>query len=145
MVATLKVIDDPQPELRAVIADGLVAFNVSRAGPNNAQPLAIALLGDNERPVGGLWGKTGYNWLFIELVFVPEILRGRHLGAELVRIAETTAISRGCIGVWLDTFEFQARGFYERLGYEVFGALDDYPPGSSRYFMRKSLRVSTSP
>jgi hypothetical protein len=37
--------------------------------------------------------------------------------------AEQEAKARGCRGAWLDTYSFQARGFYERLGYAVFGAL----------------------
>ena len=53
--------------------------------------------------------------------------------------AEAEAIRRGCLGAWLDTFSFQARGFYERLGYAVFGALADYPPGHDRFFMQKPL------
>jgi hypothetical protein len=39
----------------------------------------------------------------------------------------------------LDTFEFQARGFYEHQGYTCFADLPDYPPGFSRFFMKKSL------
>ena len=53
--------------------------------------------------------------------------------------AEREAIRRGCRTIWLDTFTFQARGFYERLGYSVFGTLEDYPPGHSRFFLKKSL------
>jgi hypothetical protein len=53
--------------------------------------------------------------------------------------AEQEAITRGCRGAWLDTFSFQARGFYERLGYAVFGTLDDYPPGQNRIFLHKVL------
>ena len=53
--------------------------------------------------------------------------------------AETEAIGRRCHSTWLDTFEFQARGFYERLGYICFGQLHDYPPGFARYFMKKAL------
>jgi ribosomal protein S18 acetylase RimI-like enzyme len=51
--------------------------------------------------------------------------------------AEQEAKARGCRGVWLDRYSFQARGFYERLGYAVFGILDDYPPGQSRIFLHK--------
>ena len=43
-------------------------------------------------------------------------------------------------GAWLDTFEFQARGFYEGIGYECFGELPNYPKGFSRFFMKKTLR-----
>jgi len=91
--------------------------------------------------VGGLWGRTAYDWLFVELLVVPESLRGRGLGSELMKRAEDEALGRGCHSAWLDTFEFQARGFYERLGYTCFGELPNYPTGFARYFMRKALRL----
>ena len=53
--------------------------------------------------------------------------------------AEAEAVRRGCASAYLDTFDFQARPFYERLGYQLFGQLDDFPPGGSRYFLRKRL------
>ena len=58
-----------------------------------------------------------------------------------MRRAEDEARRRGCRGIWLDSFTFQAPGFYQRLGYEIFGALDDYPPGDKRCFLRKRLDV----
>lgn len=61
------------------------------------------------------------------------------VGTELMTRAEAEAASRGCHSAWLDTFEFQARGFHERLGYRCFGELSDYPPGFSRYFMKKRI------
>jgi hypothetical protein len=53
--------------------------------------------------------------------------------------AEAEAIERGCQGAWLDTFSFQARGFYEQIGYTVFGSIEDYPSGHSRFFLKKSF------
>jgi hypothetical protein len=44
-----------------------------------------------------------------------------------------------CVGIWVDTYGFQARGFYEKLGYELFGTIDDHPRGSHRFFFRKRL------
>ena len=75
----------------------------------------------------------------VELLFVPESLRGQGIGAQLMERAETEGRRRGCGNAWLDTFEFQARGFYERLGYRCFGELANYPPGFSRFFMTKAL------
>jgi GNAT superfamily N-acetyltransferase len=75
----------------------------------------------------------------VELLFVPKEYRGAGLGTELMRLAEEEARRRGCRGAWLDTFSFQARGFYERLGYSVFGTIGDHPPGHSRFFMKKAL------
>jgi GNAT superfamily N-acetyltransferase len=84
-------------------------------------------------------GETNFAHLHVELLFVPETFRGTGLGRQMLLQAEQEAISRGCRGAWLDTNSFQARGFYERLGYSVFGILDDYPPGQSRIFLHKVL------
>ena len=56
-----------------------------------------------------------------------------------MRRAEALARERGCIGIWLNTFEFQARGFYEKLGFTRFGHIDDFPAGQTNHFMRKRL------
>ncbi len=136
--------DAPDPVARDVIVGGLIAYNEARAGPRGWRPLAV-LLQDGEAVVGGLWGGTAYGWLFTELLFVPEALRGQGLGAELLARAEAEARARGCIGAWLDTFAFQARGFYERLGYAVFGLIDDYPPGSARFFLSKRFSAPPGP
>jgi ribosomal protein S18 acetylase RimI-like enzyme len=55
-------------------------------------------------------------------------------------MAEDLARERGCVGVWLDTFDFQAPEFYRKHGYEQFGRLDDYPPGHQRLFFQKRLQ-----
>jgi hypothetical protein len=55
--------------------------------------------------------------------------------------AEAEGMRRGCHGAWLDTSMLEAAGFYERLGYEIFGTLENEPgdmvPGHRRWFMRK--------
>ena len=64
--------------------------------------------------------------------------RGLRLGGRrLLLEAEARAARRGCRGAWLGTFGFQARGFYEKQGYAVFGALQDCPPGHARFFLSK--------
>jgi GNAT superfamily N-acetyltransferase len=121
------------------ILDRLLAFNAAHAAPSDRRPLAVLLRAPGGELLGGLWGETAHGWLSVELLFVPEGLRGIGLGIRLTRRAEDEARARGCRGAWLRTFEFQARGFYERLGYAVFGELADYPPGHRCYFMRKLL------
>jgi ribosomal protein S18 acetylase RimI-like enzyme len=72
-------------------------------------------------------------------------MRGAGAGRRLMMEAEAEALRRGCCAAELDTFSFQARGFYERLGYSVFGALEDYAPGQSRFYMRKRLDGGAPP
>ena len=136
------------PELKAddaaVIRDGLHAYNDSKVDSPDGH-LGILLKDDSGNTLGGLTGRWYYGWLFVELLFLPEHLRGQDFGTAIMQAAETYARQQGLIGVWLDTFGFQARGFYEKLGYVVFGELPDYPAGHSRYFLQKRLDASPNP
>jgi GNAT superfamily N-acetyltransferase len=132
----------PQPADREAIVDGLVAFNEERGGPSGYEVVAILLKDDDGKTLGGLWGKIFYGWLFVELLFVPEALRGIGLGSEMLEAAERHASDRGCVGIWLDTHDFQAPEFYRARGYQVFGRLDDHSSGKNRQFFRKVLSAS---
>jgi GNAT superfamily N-acetyltransferase len=131
--------DTPEPAAREAILRNLIAFNATHAGPPDWRTLALLVRNAQGEVTGGLWARTAWGWLFVELLYIPEDRRGSGLGARLMRRAEDEAIRRGCHHAWLDTFSFQARGFYEKLGYRVFGTLADYPAGHSRFFMTKTL------
>lgn len=131
--------DKPAPTQIRTLHTLLRSFNDAESGyPLDARPLLITLTDSNTGDVlGGLFGATGYAWLHVDMLFVSESLRGSGLGTQLMRQAEDEALRRGCRGAYLDTFDFQARGFYERLGYTVFGQLEDTPPGHTRFFLKK--------
>lgn len=139
MNVSIHLSDEAQLTVRDAIVGPLVAYNTRQTGSNDYRPLVLTLHDDSAQIVGGLWGRTAFRWLFVELLYVPDMLRGHGIGADLMSRAENEAVRRGCHAAWLDTFEFQARGFYERLGYSCFGELHDYPPGFARYFMKKAL------
>ncbi len=107
------------------------------------RPHLLAIpINDSEGVVtGGFWGCTLFQWLHVQLLFVPETLRGRGVGSALMTAAETEARKRGCIGAHVTAFSFQADGFYEKLGYTRFGLLDDYPPGHTMRYLRKRFDV----
>lgn len=129
---------DADGAVRAAVLDNLRRFNRQRAESPNFAPVIVAARQDGQL-IGGLVGETGWRWLFVELLWVAEQHRGRGVGRRLLDAAEAEAVRRGARHAYLDTFDFQARPFYERAGYEVFGTLDDYPPGHCRYFLRKDL------
>ncbi len=125
-------------EDRQAILAGLQAHSAAQVGPSRWCPAAILLQSDGVT-VGGMWGHTSYGWMFVEYLVVPDALRGTGVGTRLMATAEAIARDRGCTGIWLDTFSFQARGFYEKLGFSVFGAIPDYPAGHQRFFLTKRL------
>ncbi len=123
---------------RKVISDTLTIYNEKAAGPSGLQPLVISIQDPKTgEKLGGLLGRTIYGWLVIELVGVPEKYRGQNIGTEIVNQAEAIARKRGCKGAWVDTYAFQAPGFYEKLGFTRFGTIEGHPPGSSRVFLKK--------
>lgn len=126
-------------ENRKAILNPLLEYNKSQVGDPEYIPLNVLVKDDNEKVAGGLWGHTAYGWLVIDLLFLPERLRGRGVASSILLKAESEAVVRDCTNAWVDTHEFQARGFYENNGYSVFGELPDYPIGQARYFMCKSL------
>ena len=90
--------------------------------------------------IGGLWAEDDFAWVFVKYLVVPEACRGLGLGRRLMAKAESIAVKRGRIGVWLNTFDFQARGFYEALGYEPFGRLEGTSQENGQTFLRKRFR-----
>lgn len=129
---------EPDEALRSAIQAPLAAFNESAAGPSEFRLLALALKTDDGTVCGGLWGHTAYGWLYTQLLAVPERTRGQGFGRALMQQAEAEALRRGCRHAWVDTI-FGAQGFYERLGYRVFGELPDHPAGFVRRFLSKEL------
>jgi GNAT superfamily N-acetyltransferase len=139
MSYTLHLSAEDDAALRAAIQAPLKNFNDPLFGTSLFQTLAVAVRDSVGAVSGGLWGHTSYGWLYVQLLVVPEALRGQGVGRQLMHMAEAEALRRGCRGAWLDTFSPQAQGFYERLGYLSFGTLAEFPPGHTRRFLRKVL------
>ncbi len=135
IVQSETVAKDDQDAIVAI----LQANNVKHGYEWASTPLSVTLKGDAGQTVGGLLGCTNWGWLHVELLAVDESVRGCDYGSQLLVSAEQMAIERGCHYAFLDTFSFQARGFYEKHGYEVYGVLDDFPEGACRYFLKKTL------
>jgi GNAT superfamily N-acetyltransferase len=132
--------DAPDPKAAAVIEDGLSGYNKAQAGYGDSRPLAVlisdAAMGE---VIGGALGRTSLGLCFIDLIYVPDTLRGQDVGTGIMQQAEDEARRRGCRAVVLYTISFQAPGFYAKRGYRVFGEIPCDPPGTSRVFMVKDL------
>jgi ribosomal protein S18 acetylase RimI-like enzyme len=139
----LELLARPHHVIRQIIHKGLNDFNRATLMPElQTEDMAVVIRQlDSKEILGGLWGRTGWEWLTIEYVFVPDTLRGQGLAARMIAMAEEEAMQRGCHSAWLDTLNPQALTLYERLGYERFGELKDFPKGGSRFFLQKKLVV----
>ena len=133
-------IDDQVSDADArAIERGLLAFNEARIGPANEQAVRFVVRAPDGSVVAGLLGHTRWRWLYVAKLWVAESQRGQQLGTRLMDAAETAARDRGCTNAYVDTFEYQARPFYEKRGYRLYGTLEGYPPGYGQYYLTKKL------
>jgi GNAT superfamily N-acetyltransferase len=129
----------PSSEDVETLSRELTVHAIPYTGVAGFREIAVFMRDEKGTLVGGVWGYVNWNWLWIGAVWLSASLRGGGHGRHMMEALESTARERGCRYSHLDTFSFQARPFYEGLGYEVFATLDDYPPGHQRFFMKKAL------
>jgi GNAT superfamily N-acetyltransferase len=139
-MADLRVVFQQVPGSEAqTVREHLDFYNVGATGLSTYYPVNYFLKNVRDEVMGGLLGSVWGGWLHVTILWVDESVRGQRWATKLMDQAEAYAVERGCHSATLDTHSFQARPFYERRGYEVFGALDDYPKGHQKFFLRKKL------
>ncbi|MCH4056943.1 MAG: GNAT family N-acetyltransferase [Lactobacillaceae bacterium] len=93
----------------------------------------------DQQLIGGAVGVSQYNWYFLELLQINEAYQKQGLGRKLLLAIENFATAQNLTGIRMETWNFQARGFYEKLGYQVCGEIKDCPPGTVTYTLQKRL------
>lgn len=132
-----RIDEEVSAEDRDTVLKGLRAFNEAQIGPANDLPVQLVVRDARGAVIGGLLGNTKWGWLYVDKLWISERARGKGFGSRLLARAEAVARERGCIGVYLSTFEHQARPFYEQRGYELFGTLDGFPAATRQYYLCK--------
>jgi GNAT superfamily N-acetyltransferase len=136
-MAAIKVEKIHGPARREILK-GLLAFNKRALGKFDFKPLSITLR-HRGAIVGGLYGETYLNWMFISLFWLADEFRGKGFGSKIMQAAEKEARKRGVKNAYVDTFSFQAPDFYLKQGYREFGRLDEFPAGHHRSWLTKAL------
>lgn len=125
------------------IIDRLVEYNLSQVPAEQEtlfETLDKKITDENGKIIAGCVARM-YCWkvAYIDTLWVDEKYRDNGLGSKLLAEVEKTAKEKGCYLIHLDTFEFQAKEFYEKHGHKVFGVLEDCPKGHCRYYLKKCL------
>ncbi|QAA32470.1 GNAT family N-acetyltransferase [Clostridium manihotivorum] len=137
------IIKESNKEDWATVDTGIVEYNASKV-PFTQAPAFIPL----NRVIKNSEGETlagintmiyCWNCLYVDVLWVKEGFRDKGYGSILLKEVETIAKEKGCKLIHLDTFDFQAKDFYLKHGYEVFGILEDCPESHNRYYLKKTL------
>src|SRR5438067_231427 len=117
-----------------------VLWDALDAPEHASRPLNVVAFDAGGRVAGGLFAETRFAWMKVAIMAVRQDVRGRGIGKRLMRMAEEEAIRRGCKYAFTDTMDYQAPGFYHRLGYATAGRIEDWDShGHAKYFLVKQL------
>jgi GNAT superfamily N-acetyltransferase len=136
---TIKKLNKGQLGFRKRLERKIDTFNRGKAGPTQWAPLDLEVKDQKGRSIGGLTGYSYLGWLYIDILFINAPFRGRDIGTQLLQKAEAWAKKRKCRYVHLITFSFQARDFYQKLGYELYGEVGPFAKDHVKYYLKKAL------
>ena len=123
----------------AEIAELLAQEVARRHGPRDETPFSIEARDVEGALQGGMNGVIHWRWLYVRHFWAAPQKRAQGFGRALMAEVESLARERGCVGIYLDTFEEGAARFYERSGFARCGRIEGFPQGATRIFLAKRL------
>lgn len=142
----IEITSTPSREDLKTISEGIQSYNQQHISDNvvfeKDTKFAVFAKDDNGKVLGGVRACAFWNYCTIELLWISEETRGSGVGRKLMEAAEKFAFEKGFNFVRTETLSFQARPFYEKLGYKVFGELPNHPEGHTTYCLVKELKYT---
>lgn len=135
----LELNDHPEIDDLRLLLDGVRGFNRNITANEQTRPVAVFLRDEQGRIVGGVQGDLWGRSMHIAVLWVDENYRGQGHGSKLMKAIEDFAAAHGHPLVYVETTSFQARPFYQNLGYELFGELPGISEGHTMFFLKKEL------
>mgnify|MGYP001821847971 FL=1 len=142
MELSWELTEDPSRFDLDAVDGGLTGFNLEQGGIEEVRRIAAFARDSSNVTVGGVIARTWGECCEVQMLWVRDDLRGHGIGAQLLALAEEEALRRGCTLVYLDTFSFQAPGFYERHGYRELHSIAGFPRGIKKHYLCKELPPS---
>ena len=137
MKRILVAVEADDADVAAQLNESLVADNRAKVAGWGGETFLITARDREGKLLGGARGVPNLGACEVRWLWVDPVARGG-TGRRIITHLEDEAVRRGYALVFLDTYDFQARGFYEALGYRIFAELE-YPTGLRRYWLKKTI------
>lgn len=141
---TYEIINNPETSDTEVLDRNLHEYNLTKIGEKSAydyKKLAVFAKDANGIVLGGVYGELRWEWLHIKTLWIDKVHRKNGIGTRLLSTIESEAARRGFYNIHLETTSFQALGFYQKHGYEIFGILEGKPTGYNWYYLKKIKEI----
>lgn len=135
----MKIALDPGEDVSKAIDEGLTAFNVRTMGAPDWIPVQVSVRGDDGTVIGGITARVFLDTLYVSTVWIDDSLKGLGHGRAMLEMVQSEGRRLGATHAWLYTASWQARPFYEAMGYSCFAEMAFGGGRYKRYFMRKDL------
>jgi GNAT superfamily N-acetyltransferase len=135
----LKIENRWDPEQATYIRQRLMEYNLRQVGHMEVENFSLFVKDTDETVLGGITGAILWDIMRVDILWLDDLLRGKGYGSKLIRMAEQYAADKQCKLIKLDTFSFQAPEFYKKLGYEVYGVVEDEPKGFQHFYLYKRV------
>ena len=142
----IKITENNEEKYKKYVLDGLVANNQRKCEwfkENATKDDEIDhnfLVFDDGKIVGGAIGYVLYDWYYLDLLWIEDSYQHKSIGTSLIKRIEEYAKKEDLTGIRMETWNFQAKGFYEKMGYTMYAYIEDCPPGTIDYFFMKKLK-----
>lgn len=140
-IMKISEVDTPSDSELAQLAAGLRSYNQAFVKQAPTEKVATFVKSGAGEVLGGCYGVINWGWLYIDWLWCHESIRGQGYGTQLMARMEKHALSKGIHHIKLETADFQALGFYQKLGYSVYGELENYPIGHKNYYLKKVVAI----
>lgn len=128
--------DNPLRQDDECVINGLWDHN-NEIDQVNLIPISLTVRNDNNEIQGGLIARTWWKGLDIQYLWLQEGIRGQGYGKRMMLMAEEIAKERNCRMAYVDTLSLQSKGFYENLGYAVYGSMEGFADRHTRFYLNK--------
>lgn len=122
-----------------ILGDGIIDYAKLKKGQPPIESFAFFVRDKTDQILGGCNGSMYYGCLYIDTLWLDERLRQKKIGTQLMLSAEQLGIDNDCLFSTVNTMDWEALGFYQKLGYEIEYQREGYLNNSILYFLKKIL------
>ncbi len=145
MTLKLSFEEHPNQEDIQVLIRGITDNAKQQRGFDALDFFAFFIRDENNTIVGGCNGGTLYGGLHIDSLWVSDVIRNKGWGIKLVHAALTYGKEKNCNFATVNTMDWEALGFYQKLGFKIEFQRSGFHKNSVFYFLRKEFLSTDSP
>ena len=135
---------NPNQEDTQILIRGITDYAKQQRGFDALDFFAFFIRDENNGIVGGCNGGTLYGGLHIDSLWVSDVIRNKGWGTKLINAALAYGKEKNCNFATVNTMDWEALGFYQKLGFRIEFQRSGFHKNSVFYFLRKELLPTDS-